>query len=172
MRILVLILAVAIASPVAAKCKFKHDDDGLERGKRYTVAAKMTSYVRIEYWRREGDYFLNALVGTVLSGMDATVTATDTLDLELVGGDVLTLVPLTESESRRTFLGFGVNRKLSGGIYHLSSEAVASLVERDVMTITFNYSDGGTSKARNWNTRKGDRKNFKRGAVCLLQEDS
>lgn len=165
----VALLLLCLAGPASAKCKFDTDDDGLERGKRYTVSAKMTSYVRFEFWRNAGDFYVNAIVGTVLSGIDANVDKSSPLQLHLADGSVVDLVAISESETKRTFFGFGINRKISGGIYRLPEDIARTLTETDVETIVFQYLDDGERSSKSWETRRGDRKNIRKGSACLFE---
>ena len=170
-KILIIALVFFTGMPVAAeaRCKFDTDDDGLlERGKRYTVSASMRTYIRFEFWRKSEEYFIHAIVGTVLMGMDANVDTESPLRLTLESGDVLSLTPFEESESRRTFFGFGINRKISGGIYRLPADVAEVLSTATVTGIEFQYKDDRESKSKSWETRKGDQKRIRKGAACLF----
>ena len=167
--IIALVFVTGMPAVAEARCKFDTDDAGLlERGKRYTVSATMRTYVRFEFWRKGEEYFVNAVVGTVLMGMDANVDTESPLRLTLESGDVLLLTPFEESESRRTFFGFGINRKISGGIYHLPADMAEVLSTATVTGIEFQYKDDEESKSKSWTTRRGDQKRIRKGAACLF----
>jgi len=169
-NIAALVLLFLALTPVEAdaRCKFKTDESGLERGKRHTVSATMRSYVRFEFWRKSDEFFVNAIVGTVLMGIDANVDAGSPLMLTLDSGEVLELSPIEDSESRRAFLGFGINRKISGGVYELSREDAERLTSASVTDIDFSYRQDGELTSRNWKPRKGDQKRIRKGSACLF----
>ena len=165
--ILVALLIVGIPATADAKCKIKVNDEGQAIGKKYTVSATMTTSVRVRFLRDADEYFMDATFRTVLSSIKGTVNEKTPLLLKLVNGEELQLYPADESHTRRSFLGFAVNRKLTEGLYVIPADSLDVMMQTDIEEIVLQFLTDDKLEGRTWKTRKGDRKNFRRGTACI-----
>ena len=169
-RVIALAIFLVFYAPTTlAKCKVKESGETQAIGKKYTVAATMTTGVRVQFLQDGDAIYVDAIFRTVLSGIDADIDGDTPLLLQFQDGDELALYPLIDLETKRSFLGFAVNRKVTGGLYVIPEESLEELLGHDILEIVLQYKTEGQADSRTWKTRKGDRKRFREGLACIVE---